>query len=265
MCSSDLRTPLFLHLACWMFHGQNVFPTKRAEFYKQGLDLLLGKWDEAKGLGREDGYRGFLLPQKLRLLSQLATVTFEKGQYFFEHQVIAQYIDDYLRSLPNATLDLEELQFESEALLRDIENQHGLLTERARGIFSFSYLVFQEYFTARKIVASHNLSALDQSLDRLVSHITDRRWHEVFLLTATMLRSADSLVQLMKQQIDALVAQDPYLQNFLMWASQKSQTIASPPYAMTHTFDLSLAQLPNSTTNLTLANTLDQGDRKSVV
>ncbi len=254
-----VRTPLFLHLACWMFHGQSVFPTKRAEFYKQGLDLLLSKWDEAKGLGREDGYRGFLLPQKLRLLSQLATITFEKGQYFFEHQVIAQYIGDYLRSLPNATLDGEELQLESEALLRDIETHYGLLTERARGIFSFSYLVFQEYFTARKIVASHNLSALDQSLDRLVSHITDRRWHEVFLLTATMLRNADSLVQLMKQQIDALVAQDPYLQDFLMWASQKSQTIASPPQIATkRAFYVSLAQFPNSTANFTLASTLDQ-------
>jgi predicted NACHT family NTPase len=255
-----VRTPLFLHLACWMFHGQNVFPTKRAEFYKQGLDLLLGKWDESKGLGREDGYRGFLLPQKLRLLSQLATVTFEKGQYFFEHQVIAQYISDYLRSLPNATLDPEELQFESEAILKDIETQYGLLTERARGIFSFSYLVFQEYLTARKIVASHNLSALDQSLGRLVSHITDRRWHEVFLLTATMLRNADSLVQLMKQQIDALVAQDPYLQDFLIWASQKSQTIASPPQiSTTRAFCLSLAQSPDSTATSTLASTLDQG------
>ena len=255
-----VRTPLFLHLACWMFHGQNVFPTKRAEFYKQGLDLLLGKWDEAKGLGREDGYRGFLLPQKLRLLGHLATVTFEKGQYFFEHQVIVQYIGDYLRSLPDATLDAEELQLESEALLRDIETQHGLLTERARGIFSFSYLVFQEYFTARKIVSSHNLSDLDQSLDRLVSHITDRRWYEVFLLTATMLRSADSLVQLMKQQIDALVDQDPYLQDFLMWASQKSQTIASRPQIFTtRVFDHSLAQLPNSTGTSTLSSTLDQG------
>ena len=254
-----VSTPLFLHLACWMFHGQNVFPTKRAEFYKQGLDLLLGKWDESKGLGREDGYHGFLLPQKLRLLSQLATVTFEKGQYFFEHQVIMQYISDYLENLPNATLDPEELQFQSEALLRDIETQHGLLTERARGIFSFSYLVFQEYLTARKIVASHNLSALDQSLGGLVSHITDPRWHEVFLLTVTMLRSADSLVQLMKQQIDSLVAHDPYLQDFLIWASQKSQTIASPTYATTRAFYLFLAQSPHGIENFTLASTLDQG------
>ncbi len=61
-------TPLFLHLACWVFHGQEKFPTKRTDFYKQGLDLLLGKWDEARGVERDDVYRGFLLPQKLKLL-----------------------------------------------------------------------------------------------------------------------------------------------------------------------------------------------------
>jgi len=218
-------TPLFLHLACWVFQGQEKFSTKRTEFYKQGLDLLLGQWDESKGVERDEVYHGFLLPQKLRLLSQLAAVTFEQGQYFFEQRTIEQYIGDYLRNLPGATLEPEELRLQSEAMLNAIEAQHGLLIERARGIFSFSYLAFQEYLTARKIVASHNLQALEQTLGGLVSHITDPHWREVFLLTASMLRSADSLVQLMKQKIDTLVGQDPYLQEFLMTASQKSQTI----------------------------------------
>lgn len=253
-------TPMFLHLACWVFQGQEKFPAKRTEFYRQGLDLLLGKWDEAKGVERDDVYRGFLLPQKLRLLSQLAAVTFEQGQYFFEQRVIEQYISDYLRSLPDATLEPEELQLESEAMLKAIEAQHGLLTERARGIFSFSYLAFQEYFTARNIVASHNLQALEQALGGLVSHLTDPHWHEIFLLTAAMLRSADSLVQLMKQQIDALVAQDPYLQDFLMWASRKTQTIpAETKDAAVRAFYLALARTPHIASDLALACTLDQG------
>ncbi len=253
-------TPLFLHLACWVFQGQGKFPTKRTDFYKQGLDLLLGKWDEAKGVERDDIYRGFLLPQKLRLLSQLAAVTFEQGQYFFEQRIIEQYIGDYLQNLPGATIEPEELQVESEAMLKAIEAQHGFIIERARGIFSFSSLVFQEYFTARKIVASHNLGALEQALGGLVSHITDSHWHEVFLLTAAMLRSADSLVQLMKQQIDTLVAQDPYLQEFLMWASQKSQQIPDESKMVTaRAFYFALAQTPHLADRFALASTLDQG------
>ena len=253
-------TPLFLHLACWVFQGEGQFPSKRTAFYKQGLDLLLGKWDETKGVERDDMYRGFLLPQKMKLLSQLAAVTFEQGQYFFEQRTIERYIEDYLQNLPGANLEPEELQLESEAILRAIEAQHGLLIERARGIFSFPYLAFQEYLTARKIVATHNLRALEQSLGALVSHITDPHWHEVFLLTAAMLRSADSLVQLMKQEIDALVAQDPHLQEFLMWASQKSRTIpTTPKLATTRAFYLALAQDSPTAIQFALASTLDQG------
>ncbi len=253
-------TPLFLHLACWVFHGQEKFPTKRTDFYKQGLDLLLGKWDEARGIERDEVYRGFLLPQKLKLLSQIAAATFEQGQYFFEQRIVEQYIGDYIQNLTNVQMDAEALQIESEAALKAIEAQHGLLAERARGIFSFSYLAFQEYFTARKIVASHNLEAFGQALEGLVSHITDPHWHEIFLLTATMLRSADSLVQLMKQQIDALVAQDPYLQEFLAWASQKSRTIPSQPKEATiRAFYLALSRTPHIASHFALASSLDQG------
>jgi predicted NACHT family NTPase len=251
-------TPLFLHLACWVFRRQEKFPTKKSEFYKQCLDLLLVKWDEARGIERDEVYRGFLLPQKLRLLSQVAAVSFEQGHYFFEQRALEEHIGDYIRDLPNAPTEPEELQLDSEVVLKAIELQHGLLTERVRGIFSFSYLAFQEYFTARKIVASHNLQALEKPLERLVSHITEPRWREIFLLTAAMLRSADSLVQLMKQHIDGLVAQDPYLQEFLTWASQKSQIVSPQPSAI-RAFYFALARTPQLAPHVTLASTVDQG------
>ncbi|QLE45905.1 NACHT domain-containing NTPase (plasmid) [Nostoc sp. C052] len=253
-------TPLFLHLACWVFHGKGKFPTKRTDFYKEGLDLLLGKWDEARGVERDDVYGGFLLSQKLKLFSQIAAATFEQGQYFFEQRIVEQYIGDYIDNLSNLPMDAESLQIESEAVLKSIEAQHGLLAERARGIFSFSYLAFQEYFTARKIVASHNLEAFGQALFGLVSHITDPHWREIFLLTATMLRSADSLVLLMKQQIDTLVAQDAYLQEFLTWASQKSRTIPTQSKdATVRAFYLALSRTPHIASHFALASSLDQG------
>ncbi|MHC5761373.1 NACHT domain-containing protein [Nostoc sp.] len=250
-------TPLFLHLACWVFDQQNKFPSQKAAFYKQCLDLLLGKWDESKGIERDEMYEGFLLPQKLKLLSEVASATFYQGNYFFEQRIVEQYISDYIRYLPNASAEPEELQLDSQEVLQAIELQHGLLAERVRGIFSFSYLTFQEYLTARKIVASYNLQALEQPLERLVSHITEPRWREIFLLTVTMLRSADFLVQLMKQQIDALVAEDPYLQKFLTWASQKS--LAPPPKpAAIRAFYLVLAKTPHFTPYFALVCILDQ-------
>ncbi|MBD2517139.1 NACHT domain-containing NTPase [Nostoc sp. FACHB-973] len=249
-------TPLFLHLACWVFHHQNKFPNQKSAFYKQCLDLLLGKWDESKGIERDEMYEGFLLPQKLKLLSQFASATFEQGNYFFEQRIVEQYISDYICDLPNASIEPEQLQLDSEEVLQAIELQHGLLAERVRGIFSFSYLTFQEYLTARKIVASYNLQALEQPLERLVTHITEPRWREIFLLTVAMLRSADFLVLLMKQEVDALVAEDPYLQKFLTWANHKS--FAAHESAAIRAFYLALAKTPHLTPYFALVCIFDQ-------
>jgi len=256
-----ITTPLFLHLACSIFNRQGKFPTKQSEFYKQGMDLLLGKWDEVAGVERDQVHRGFLLPQKLKLLSNLAAATFEKGLYFFEQSTIEQCVAEFLQSMPSASDDAEEIQQASVAILKGLESQNGLLAERARGIFSFSYLALQEYFTARKIVASHNVRMLGESLQDLVDHITDPHWREIFLLTSSMLLSADGLMQLMKQQIDAIVAEDPYLQNFLGWASQKSGNNPSPKKSATgRAFYLALTRTSDLSPDVALACTLDQGE-----
>ncbi|WP_224096158.1 NACHT C-terminal helical domain 2-containing protein [Nostoc sp. MS1] len=60
------------------------------------------------------------------------------------------------------------------------------------------------------------------AFQQLVSHITDKRWQEVFLLTVEILNNADELLQLMKQQIDGLLTTDKKLQKFLTWVEYKS-------------------------------------------
>ncbi len=251
--------PLFLHLACWVFQGQGQFPTKRADFYRRGLDLLMGNWDESKGVERESPYQDFLLPQKLKMLSQLASTTFEKGEFFFERETVEHHICLYLQGLDQHPQDLEELQVKSQAMLRSVQSEHGLLIERARGIFSFSSLVFLEYLTARKIVASHNLCRSENTLEDLVSHIGDPHWREIFMLTASMLHSVDSLVLLMKQQMSAFVADDPYLQQFLAWANHKSKTIP-PMLNLTTTLDQGIPLDAAMEHLLTVVNTDPQPD-----
>jgi predicted NACHT family NTPase len=215
-----VTTPLFLHLACGSFHAQGKFPSQRIEFYDRVLNLLLSKWDAAKGIDRTHSERGLTLPQILRLLSHLAATTFERGQYFCERREVERYIGDFLRSLPRQQLTAEEIQLESTALLGTLETQHGLPIECARGIFSFSAPIFQEYLTAHKIVAEDEGSGLEHSLRQLVQHFANPQWHEVFVLTAAMLRNADELVRLIHQQIELLVEREPCLQEFLSWLTQ---------------------------------------------
>ena len=220
-------TPLFLHLACWIFVHQGQFPGSESEFYKQCLDLLLGKWDEIRGVQRDSISPELALPQKLKLLSEIAIKTFERGEYFFEKRTIEEYISDYLYQLSDAPIDSEELQLASEDILKAIALQHGLLTERSRGIFSFSHLAFHEYFTARNIIMNSYLKSLEEALEELINHVVEPRWREIFLLTAVMLRKADLLVLLMKKKVNELVMGDHHLQEFLIFSHQSSSKAPS--------------------------------------
>jgi predicted NACHT family NTPase len=214
-------TPILLNLTCLVFQAKADFPSNRSRLYEQGLDILLRRWDKARGICRDEVYHSLTLARKKQLLSQLAAITFEQGDYFFEQSKIQQLIADYLQTLSDAKTDPDEILLDSEAVLKSIEAQHGLLVERAKGIYSFSHLTFQEYFTAKHIVNSSE----SQALEKLVSYIGEKRWWEVFSLVAETIQNATYLLQVMKQQIDALLADDEKLQQFLMWVNQKSISV----------------------------------------
>lgn len=219
-------SPLLLTLLCLTFEESGNFPVNRSELYKEGLDALLKKWDAKRGIQRDIVYKKLSVQRKEDLLGKIALTTFEQGDYFFKQKVAEQYIVDYIRNLPDASTDPEALQLDSERVLKSIEAQHGLLVERARGIYSFSHLTFHEYFTSREIVVVKQSS--DEALQNLVERITEKRWREVFLLAVGMSPSADNLLQLMKKHVDALVAADDQLQLFLIWVRQKSLSIVLP-------------------------------------
>jgi len=212
--------PLLLSLTCLGFQAKGDFPTKRSELYKQGLQLLLSRWDEARGIKRDDIYRNLSLSEKIELLAQVASIMFTKGNYFFEASKVQQLIEDCLSNVDQRkTPSLgSNQQLDGNAVLKSIEAQHGILIERARGIYSFSHLTFQEYLTAKKIVSTANSASLEQ----LVEHVAERRWQEVFLLVAEMLPNTGDFLQLMKQRVDAIAAADEQLQQLLTWIDQKT-------------------------------------------
>ncbi|GAA6618010.1 NACHT domain-containing protein [Scytonema sp. NUACC26] len=238
------QSPLLLNLVCCMFQAQSNFPTRQVEFYKQGLDILLNRWDEVRSIKRNDSDLHLSLPHKLKLLSQIAAVTFEQKRYFFTKSNVRHYIAEYLGQLSSAQCDPEMLQLNSEALLKWFLAR-GLLVEQARGIYSFSHLTFQEYLTARNIVTSSEPEILEKKLSDLVSHVTEARWRQVFLLASSVLGNVPYLLQLMKQHIDGLVATDDQLQQFLIWLHQKSLSVQAPyKKAAIRAFYLTLV-LPN--------------------
>ena len=213
------KSPLLLTLLCLVFGDRNDFPPKRSELYKEGLEVLMKKWDAKRNIEREIIYKHLSPQNKEDMLGQIAFNTFVKGEYFFRQEDLQRQIKDYICNLPEASADPDALRLDSEVVLKAIEHHHGLLVERARNIYSFSHLTFQEYFAAREIER-------ERHFEILVKNITDPRWKEVFYLTAEMLRRSDDFVKMMKERIDGMMANDEKLQAFLEWANQKTNSVA---------------------------------------
>ncbi|MEA5507954.1 NACHT domain-containing NTPase [Halotia wernerae UHCC 0503] len=210
-------TPLLLHLICLVFQVKAEFPSNQTKFYEQILNILLIRWDEVRGIKREQVYHNLTLATKKQLLFNIAAITFEQGNYFFEQEKIQQIIIAYLDNSGSVDIDL------SEALLKEIEVHNGLLVERARGIYSFSHLTLHEYFAAKNIVNNYQL----QAGKNIVNQIIKERWHHVFLLTVSMLPKTDEILWLMKHKIDSLVSAEVKIQDFLIWLCQKSRSVST--------------------------------------
>ena len=218
-------TPILLSLVCSVFQEREMFPTKRSKLYQAGLDILLDRWDNARGIHRDLAYRKLSRADKMKLLGQIAIVTFENGNSFFEKSDILQIISDYLLAFADANPDPETLWLDSEAVLESIQLQHGLLVERARDIYSFSHLTFQEYLSARRIIASPTSEALELALCQLSTHTMEPRWREVILLAASMLPRADFLLLEMKRNIDGFVEPFEKIRSWLTSLERKAGAV----------------------------------------
>ncbi|TYQ26566.1 NACHT C-terminal helical domain 2-containing protein [Pseudanabaena sp. UWO310] len=218
------KSPLLLTLLCLVFGERNDFPPKRSELYKEGLEVLMKKWDAKRNIEREIIYKHLSPQNKEDMLGQIAFNTFVNGEYFFRQEDLQRQIKDYICNLPETSADPEALRLDSEAVLKAIEHHHGLLVERARNIYSFSHLTFQEYFAAREIER-------ERHFERLIENISNPRWKEVFYLTAEMLRRSDSFLLLMKDHIDEIFNKNDDLQRFLLWLNRKVY-VSSKKYKM---------------------------------
>jgi hypothetical protein len=211
-----LVTPVLLNLACLIFKNRGSFPSKRYILYEEAIDILLERWNSFQGTEKNNIFLNWDIERKKQLLSEIAKTTFERREYFFEKKRLQEIISNCLASLP----DVNQLQQDSEAVLKALQVQHGLLVERARGIYSFSHLTIHEYLTAKWFVSYGE----SQGCQRLVEHIDHNRWDEVFFLSAEMMNS-DKLVRLLKQKIDALTTADENSQQLMMWVSERANLV----------------------------------------
>jgi predicted NACHT family NTPase len=235
-------TPLLLTLLCLVFEESASLPHNRSESYHEGLDILLKKWDAKRGINRDQIYEKLSLKRKKDLLRQIAYSTFEKDKYFFTILEIKNIIKNFINKILNHD-DTTISQEDVEKLLKSMESQHGVIIERAKGIYSFSHLTFHEYFVAKRIVSlipqtedeseqqgfKHNENNQEsqrvKELQKLVKHITNYKWREVFLLVSEILLDSNDFFSLMKENTDKILDGRDNLQEYVRSANKKSESI----------------------------------------
>ncbi|MBT3321325.1 MAG: NACHT domain-containing protein [Anaerolineae bacterium] len=212
-------SPLLLSMICLAYEETLTIPKRRVELYEDALDALLKKWDSSRKIRRGQNdisfYKNLSLGRKKQLFARIAAEYFEKGEIFFKKKEVAKKIELFLKSLPP---DTESDSPDGEAILEIISAQHGILVERAKGIYSFSHLTFQEYYTAKYITDN----AIGGTLERLSKHSNDRRWREVFLLTASLLHEASPLFTALQKNAQKILENDSYALQMQSWTIEKA-------------------------------------------
>ncbi|MFB1490059.1 MULTISPECIES: SUMF1/EgtB/PvdO family nonheme iron enzyme [unclassified Thiocapsa] len=169
--------PLMLTVIALIHRDRVKLPDRRAELYQEAVDVLLGKWDEARGVPESqilsDGV--FDAGDRRLVLQQVALTMHERNIKEIDVGPLKDLLGEELRSSTN---DSRGLEATVGRFLGVIAERTGLLIARAEGTYAFSHLTFQEYLAALAV------SGRDDYLDYTLARSSDPWWREVILLEA---------------------------------------------------------------------------------
>ena len=170
--NADIRklavNPLLLSIIALVHRYRATLPRRRVDLYAECVDVLLGHWDEAKGLAGE------LSPgQKRAVLQPLALMMHREERRDIPRPELERRIGELLPRVGGQADDASNF-------LDEVRKRSGLLVETGLGTYAFSHLTFQEYLCAREMVEQEATRRL------LLDHAGDEWWQEATLLYAGM-------------------------------------------------------------------------------
>jgi len=208
--------PLLLTVIALVHRYRASLPDRRSELYEEAVEVLLGKWDEAKGMETEMILAGRALDagDRRSLLAPVAFWLHEKKRREIE-------LDDLRKLLlpPFTALAQQDKNAAAKAVeqfLDLINERSGLLIERGTGVYGFAHLTFQEYLAARVVADREDL--IEYTLNRL----PDVWWREVILLEAGFLSTQGKrrVTELIRAIMNADVKTEPEPCHHLVLAAE---------------------------------------------
>jgi hypothetical protein len=190
-------TPLLLALLCIGYRRNQRFPAQKALVYLASIDALLVDWDSSKQLRRESFVSNFDSESKKQLLAKVACDTFCEESLFFSPAEIVSLFDEDSSSFPIEAKT-------GDRILDEYVENHGLIVERARGIYSFSHLTLQEFLAALHLSRNQPVSVLERLTEEAWA---DARWKETVVFLAGLLPRADTFVVCIRNQLKSQIAE----------------------------------------------------------
>ncbi|MGH8627275.1 MAG: SUMF1/EgtB/PvdO family nonheme iron enzyme, partial [Gammaproteobacteria bacterium] len=197
--------PLMLTVIALIHRDRVKLPDRRAELYQEAVDVLLGKWDEARGVQESLilNDRPFDISDRRLVLQHLALTMHEQAIKEIDVDPLRAVL---ARQLGDAVKDPRELEAAVARFLSVIQERTGLLIARAEGTYAFSHLTFQEYLAALCIAGR------DDYVDYTLRRTADEWWREVILLEAGYLstQSKEKTTRLIRALADNKTQPAPY-------------------------------------------------------
>jgi Cdc6-like AAA superfamily ATPase len=174
--------PLLLTVVALVFRYRGMLPKRRSELYGEAIEVLLGSWDEAKGLESDTIIAGYKMDvgDKRGLLELIALWMQENKVREIERESLFELLMPVLEKIVD---DRNKARKTTEIFIRLISDRSGLLIERGVGVYSFASLAFQEYLAARA------LANKEDGQEITLTHLYDSWWREVIILQAGYLNT----------------------------------------------------------------------------
>ncbi len=197
--------PLLLTVIAMVHRDRVKLPDRRAELYDEAVSVLLGKWEEAKGVVDTPilGDKPFDTGDKRLMLQSVALKMQQKQLKEVEETDLRGWLGQIFHQILNEGRAAERAV---SRFLKVIEERTGLLTVRATGVYAFSHLTFQEYLAALAVAEQ------DDYVAYTLQQVDKAWWREVILLEAGYLstRSRERTTRLIEAIANLEEEPEPY-------------------------------------------------------
>ncbi len=197
--------PLMLTVIAIVHRDRVKLPDRRAELYGEAVDVLLGKWDEAREVQELPVLPGqsFDTGDKRLMLQSVALRMHEQARKEIELSDLRQFLEERFGTL---LPDARQVGQAVHRFLDVIEQRTGLLVGRGEGVYAFSHLTFQEYLAALAVAAR------DDYIHFTRERVADPWWREVILLEAGFLstQGKERTTRLIRAIADRRQEPEPY-------------------------------------------------------